>query len=368
MKRRRVISTLAVVLIIAVASFAVVLKETRKPTGTGSITLGWLNQELVSWKPVKNSSLLFGATDMRASYGIPSYDTLQVQMADVNMLISSNASAIRIDIGYAPWLSNDTAVINEITSVVNALKASGKALIIADASSESYRNGGKLPWTQFQSQWILRVQALASAFHPYAYIVVKEPGWYFPMISDSLTNPAVHNPYDWSNLTASLVHAVKKVSPSTAVGVSVAAYDLYNSSYYKGTTSFNVRYLQQVEMIQPLDFIGFDIYDTQGFNGTLKFLSQVGNGGKAVWIAEAWSGSGQYVYNPSRAALDSEWMEVLYYFALKINASAILPFYTDIFSSYSWNTNSTDITGNYSMRQPVFYEYRSLAANYTTYV
>lgn len=366
MRRRRLVLVLAVTFVLIGASVSVALRELKsRPSGTGSITQDWLNYELSVWKPLKNGSLIFGATDQRASYGIPSYNNQQVQMADLHMLLSSNATAIRIDIGYAPWLSNDTSKISEIESVVNGVNSSGRALIIADASSESYRSGGQLPWSQFKAQWLLRVKALATAFHPYAYIVVKEPGWYFPMISDSLTNPAVHNPYDWANLTSSLVSTVKSVSPGTKVGVSVAAYGLYNSSYYKGTVSFNVKYLEQVEKIQSLDFIGFDIYDTQGFNGTLKFLAQAGNGGKAVWIAEAWSGSGSYVYSSSRAALDQEWMQVLYEFALRINASAIIPFYTDIFSSYSWNTNSTDIVSNYAMRQPVFHEFSSLAVNYS---
>ncbi len=353
-----------VILLLATLSVAIFVRHRGAAPTTGSITTQWLNQELINWKPAANGSLIFGATALRSSYGIQGYNTMQVQAADINMLLSSNASAIRIDIGYAPWLSNDTTVIHEITDAVNLVKASGKALIIADASSESYRRGGQISWSQFQQQWILRVQALARLYHPYAYIVVKEPGWYYPMISDALTNPLVRSAYDWSNLTVSLIKAVKSVSPQTIVGVSVAAYDLYNSSHYRGTVSFNVQYLQQVEKIPSLNFIAFDIYDTQGFNGTLKFLSQVGNGGKAVWIAEAWSGDGQYIYNSSRTMLDKEWMQVLYYFSLKINASVVLPFYTDFFSSYNWNTNSSDIISNYSLRQPVFYEFQSLATEY----
>ena len=55
---------------------------------------------------------------------------------------------------------------------------------------------------------------------------------------------------------------------------------------------------------------------------------------------------------------------VLYYFALRINASVVLPFYTDLFSSYTWDTNSSDIISNYNLRQPVFYEFQSLATLY----
>ncbi len=364
MHRKHVILTVMVIAILAGAAVSVALRAHQAGGSSGSITMSWLNRELAAWKPSTYKSLLFGVQDLRASYGIPSYDTMQVQNADLNMLISTNATSVRLDIGYAPWLSNDTSAITLITKVVDAVKASGKALVIADASSESYRHGGQLSWAAFKYQWVLRVQKLASLFHPYAYIVVKEPGWYFPMISDSLTNPDVHNPYAWANLTGSLIRAVNNASPGTKVGVSVAAYDLYNSSYYQGKVSFNVNYLIQVEKIAPLDFIGFDIYDTQGFNDTLKFLSEHGSGGKAIWIAEAWSGDGQYIHDSSRSALDSEWMQLLYYFAVKINASAVFPFYTDFFSSYAWNTNSTDIVNNYSLRQPVYCEFHSLASSY----
>ena len=55
---------------------------------------------------------------------------------------------------------------------------------------------------------------------------------------------------------------------------------------------------------------------------------------------------------------------VPYYFALKINTSVVLPFCADFFSSCSWNANSPDIMGNYNLRQPVFHEFRYLAAQY----
>ena len=260
MRRRRIIFAVAAFAILLSATVSVAFVELNRSPGSGSITTQWLNRQLINWKPSSNGSLIFGATALRSSYGIKSYNTMQVQAADIKMLLSSNVSAIRIDIGYGPWLTNNTAIIRAITSAVNLVKSSGKALIIADASSETYRSGGQLNWTDFKQQWIQRVRTLASLYHPYAYIVVKEPGWYFPMISDALTNPLVHSPYDWSNLTVSLINAVKSVSPQTIAGVSVAAYDLYNSSYYQGKVSFEVRYLQLVEKIPSLDFIGFDIY------------------------------------------------------------------------------------------------------------
>ncbi|HZW58485.1 MAG TPA: hypothetical protein VFF30_19510 [Nitrososphaerales archaeon] len=68
-------------------------------------------------------------------------------------------------------------------------------MIIADASSETYRNN-PLPWAQFKEAWAERVQAIESLYHPDYYLIIKEPGWYIAMVSDARTNPQFPSPSD----------------------------------------------------------------------------------------------------------------------------------------------------------------------------
>ena len=58
-------------------------------------------------------SMTFGVLFSRASYGNPelSYNTPAVETADLNMLLSTDAQCIRMDIGYQPWLQNDQSTI-----------------------------------------------------------------------------------------------------------------------------------------------------------------------------------------------------------------------------------------------------------------
>lgn len=301
----------------------------------------------------------FGAMDPRISYGIAAYDNQQVQDADLGMLVSTGASCIRTDIGYEPWLApTNSAAISLVDSVVDQIRNDHECLIIADAASESYR-AAPIPWAQFETAWVQRVQTLAQRYHPDYYIVVKEPRWYSPMISDNTTNPLVSNASEWVNLTQRLIIAVQAVSPDTKIGVSVDAGSL-------GSLQFGPEYdayIQGVTKLPGLSFIGFDTYGPNDQAATQSYLAQYSSGGKDVWVSEAWS-------TPDGSALngdpnqDATWMTSMYGFAQSINAKFLIPFYTDDFSSYTWDTNPTDIVANYNLREPVFGAFQSLVEQY----
>ena len=298
--------------------------------------------------------MTFGALDSRVSYGIPSYDNQQVQDADLSMLVSTGVSCIRTDIGYGPWLApTDPATISLIDNVVGQIRSAQKCLIIADAGSESYRTT-PIPLAQFETAWVQRVQTLALRYQPDYYIVVKEPRWYIPMISDATTNPLVQSPSEWVNLTQKLITAVQAVSPNTKIGVSIDAHTLNT----QGASGY-ISYLQGASRLPGLRFTGFDTYGPTDQTTTQSYLTQYGSGGKDVWISEAWS-------TPDGSALngdpnqDAQWMQSMYGFASSIHATFLIPFYTDDFASYAWDTNPTDIIGNYNMRQPVYFTFQSL--------
>ena len=364
--RKRILLLSILVLVLILGSSAYLLLQGRLGSGgNGGITDAWLSQELSAWRPAQNGTVGFALFDSRSSYGMPASSTLEVQEADLNMLLAAGPSCIRIDIGYGPWLSGNSTTIGGIDTIVSLVRAAGKCLIIADASSESYRGlGNQLPWDQFKAAWVQRVQTLAQRYHPDYYIVIKEPGWYAPMVSDARTNPLFRDPNDWLSLTKQLAGAVLSVSPQTKVGISVdAGGSMTNQkSYYDA-------YLQGCEAIPSISFIGFDIYSVAGFSNTQNFLSAFGSGGKSIWIAEAWSGTGgagtaNTVYDPSRSQLDVRWMLALYYFALQIHASVVAPFFTNIFASYTWSSDPQDLVNTYSQRTPVFYEFQDLSTKY----
>jgi hypothetical protein len=361
MTKRKFYVTILLTVLVAILILALIDKLGGAGTGYPPITIAWLNRSMIEWAPQQNASLSFAAMYLRPSYGgigAP-YNTLQVQEADLNMLASSNASCLRIDLGYAPWLSKNSTQIAEDTALIRDVRNDGMCLIIADAASESYRGpGNELTWQEFKTAWVQRVRTIAALYRPNYYIIIKEPGWYVPMVSDAYTNPQFSNASDWLQLAANLSETVKSVSPNTSVGVSISSDGLNSQS------EFYIPFLQGLKRIGTVDFLGFDIYTTNAFNQTQDYLSEYGRGNKSVWIAEAWSGTGRVAYNSSRAQLDKEWMLALYYFAQKINASFVIPFFTNIFSSYTWNDTTSAILQNYQMRTPVFYEFQKLASAY----
>lgn len=309
----------------------------------------------------QNASMDFGALFHRASYGNleTSYNTIAVQNANLNMLLSTNVRCIRIDIGYAPWLQKTQTAITEITSLVQSVREAGKCLIIADAASETYRKAGALPWSQFEAAWAPRVSTLAALYHPDYYIVIKEPGWYVPFVSDATTNPQFQNMSVWVNLTQDLTKAVQAASPSTVVGVAIAA-----NSLVQANGAFYAQYLNQVQKISGISFIGFDIYGQGDQTATKNYISQ-NPPSKPVWIPEAWSTADGSPLNgdPNQ---DAQWMRSIYSFASSIHAAFLIPFYTNDFASYTLTTSpptdSAQIVSLYQQRTPVFLEFQSVIA------
>jgi hypothetical protein len=323
---------------------------------SSEITTTWLNQEIPTWQAREPYPLMFSAQFTSASYdNLNPYDQAALE-ANLNVLYASGAKMIRIDVGYDAWLDSNQTRIGELTNLVQNITSSGRQFVLADAGANNYFSN-PVPWSQFQADWIQRVTTLAALFKPSYYIVIKEPGWYVPMVSDATTNPDFQNASSWVALAAELTTAVKSVSPTTQVGVSIAA-DVPSSE-----VQFYTSFLAGVEANPQISFIGFDIYNIPGFTDASTYLSQYGSGGKQVWIAEAWSGTGSVAYDLSRSSLDTLWMQGIYYYAFTINAQVINPFFTDIFSSYQRAPNGSQaLIAYFAGRTPVFGEYQAVEA------
>jgi hypothetical protein len=296
----------------------------------------------------------FAVLDQSLSYGISSSDTLAEQQADLSMLVSSGAQCIRVDIGFAPWLNGQTGTQSLINSTISSIKAAGKCLIIADAASETYRNGGAIPWAQFQVAWVQRVSTLAALYHPAYYIVVKEPGWYSPFVSDAATNPLYQSVSDWVSLTQNLTNAVLAASPTTKVGVSVAA-----GSLNKVSLAFYTQYLNEVQTVSGLSFIGLDIYGQSGLMDAQNYLA-ANNPQKPVWIAETWSSPSQTTL--AQAQSDAQWIASIYQFGHSIGATMLMPFFTNLFSGYTVPTGTNSLITFYQGRTPAYTEFSDLIA------
>jgi hypothetical protein len=300
--------------------------------------------------------MAFGVVDESASYGIPSYKNAAVQQAELSMLTSTGAQCVRLDIGYAPWLPGGNASqVQLVTAIVNSLRSQGRCLIIADAGSESYRNGGCLDWAQFKVAWVQRVSTLAAMFHPKYYIAIKEPGWYVPMVCDSATNPLYQSVADWTGLTQNLTNAVMTASPSTLIGVAVSA------GYTATDPAFYGQYLNEVQQVSGISFIGFDIYTSSDQVSVEHFLYN-NPPSKPIWIAESWSNTA--MTTQAQAQSDAQWMKSFYSFAQLISARMLIPFYTDLFSGYTVPTTSSALAAFYQGRTPVYTEFHNVVAGH----
>jgi hypothetical protein len=348
LQRRR--GTALISLVLVVSLFLLQPLASQSSYATSAVS-GQTSVATSSKSTTKASAMGFGVVDESASYAIESYENLAVQQADLSMLFSTGAQCVRVDIGYASWLPGGNAAnIQLVTSVVNSIKNNGRCLIIVDASSESYRNGGCLDWTQFKAAWVQRVSTLAALYHPKYYIVIKEPGWYVPMVCDAATNPLFQSVNDWLSLTQALTNAVKQASLSTQVGVAV-------SGGFGQTPAFYVQYLNEVQQVSGISFLGFDVYSSSDQVHVKNYLS-ANPPSKPVWIAEAWSSP-----NPTtlaQAQSDARWMTSFYSYAQSINAKMLIPFYTDLFSGYAVPTSSSALITFYQGRTPIYTAFHNI--------
>jgi hypothetical protein len=304
----------------------------------------------------RKATMAFGVVDESASYGIASYKNTAVQQADLSMLVSTGAQCVRLDIDYSAWLPGGNVSLTQLlTSVVRDLRSQGRCLIIADSSSESYRNGGCLSWEQFKVAWVQRVSTLAAIFHPKYYIVIKEPGWYVPMVCDAATNPLFQSVNDWVGLTQNLTNAVIAASPLTLVGVSVSAG--YTALY----PAFYAQYVGDVQQLSGISFIGFDVYTPSDQVSVEHFLYN-NPPSKPIWIAEAWSNTDPTTQ--AQAQSDAQWMKSFYTYAQSIKAKMLIPFYTDLFSGYTVPTTSGALITFYQGRTPVYTEFHNVVAGH----
>ncbi len=332
------------------------LATSQYPNG---ISPSWLSSQIGAWSGATQDPLILSPTLAGASYDNVSepYNTTGVINNELSMLEATGAQAITIDLGYDPWLSNDSATIAKDTSIINSIRSSGHLVVIKDASAERYRHS-QLPWSQFVSAWVQRVKTIAALFHPDYYTVIKEPPWYAPMIAglsrSNINSPAdqqVDNVNSWTSLLSQLITAVKSVSPSTKVGIAVDG-NVYNHSI--GDT-LDMKLMQAAVNMPGLGFLGFDIYTANAFYDTQAFLKQFGTGGKAIWINEAWSTTAPSSSPAIQAQLDPLWAQALLDFTKTIGAQGVSPFYTNFFASYQPPpTSSSALLSFYNGRTSVF--------------
>ncbi len=332
------------------------LPDSTYPNG---ISPRWLSEAQNAWASAPPSPLLLSPTLNGASYDNIRFSghSLRVVEKELAMEEDTGSEAITIDLGYDPWLSGDTSIIDDEDALIGSIRSSGRLVVLKDASAERYRNF-PLPWDQFAAAWVQRVKAIAARYHPDYYTVIKEPPWYAPMVA-GLSRTDYSAPADkqlldvstWTSLLRQLITAVKSVSPTTKVGIAVDA------NLYRGQPGdvVDLKLMSAASRMEGVDFLGFDLYTASSFADTQRFLEDVGTGGKAVWINEAWSTTAPTTSNPDQPEVDARWAGVLLDFAREIHAQGVSPFFTDYFASYSpAPTSESALLSFYQGRTPVF--------------
>jgi len=300
--------------------------------------------------PVAPIYFIFSAQHSRASYDniMQSYNTLEVLNAELQMLLDTNPSTIRIDIGFDAFAQNNITIISTLDSLITSIKNAGKKLCIADASEEYFRSNPQT-WSVFQTYWINRVNVLSARYMPDYYVTIKEPGWYEPMISDPTSITAV----SMLSLQQQLYQTVKMNAPNCLVGMAMEGGGgiLQSDSVLQGISIGQMTSLY-------CDFAGFDIYSYNDFTQMQQFI-QLYPTTKPIWFPEFWP---QYteISSPIQDPLD---IQSFYSLSVDINASMISPFFTDDFVDYNMQniTDSTTLISNYqTLRNPTFMSYQQV--------
>jgi hypothetical protein len=380
----KIIGLLVLFLAVAAGIWLVITYHTSTTGSSGAsggLSQAWLSQELMAWKPSQNSiyPMIFAPNFPGIGYdeAYESYRNPTAVAEAYQMINQTGSQAVTIFPGFAGWLLNDSYIVQTYNNATAMVAANHQMLFIQDSAAQYYGQH-RQSWTQFTREWVVRDRVLAQTYHPAYFTVIVEPQWYWPFmvnvtnitensnatfVAHFLNTTPLLNITDWVNLTNQLVSAVHNVSPDTKVGVSVPAELLsptpMNANY---THNFGTKFLQNETKVKGVYFISFDIYGPNDFNSTLNFLNKYGVNGKKIWIAQTWANTGVN-QNPC-SAQDSEFLVLVYYFALKIHAEGISPFFTNCFVSYnSTPTQASALTNFYQGREPSFYEFQRIVAS-----
>lgn len=345
--RARTHAAVGVPLLVSMTLFLLLTTTAIAPIASGQASTTASGESTTS-----ANQMIFAGEFAAGSYYAPTKYNQAALQADLNFLYSLGVNAIRFEPDYGFWVNNNTSATTELQNAIANVKQNGKAVVLADISSQSYFQH-PIPWADFKAEWPTWVQLLAKTFQPDYYVVIKEPGWYVAMVSDATTNPDFQNATTWDTLAGTLADAVHSVSPNTKVAVSVAAADI--SKY----PDFYNPFLSHLPASVPI--IGFDIYGPGGQSNTQNYLSTYGSGGKEVWIQATWSQTASTAFDSTNSQSDVTWMYSIYHFAQSIHATMICPFFSNIFASYSRPpSNSSGLISMYQNRTPVYYAYQSV--------
>jgi hypothetical protein len=149
--------------------------------------------------------------------------------------------------------------------------------MIGDAGAEIYWTE-PLSWDDFSAAFLERARLIAERYKPEYYVIVDEPVWYAGM---DWTRPGgmlteTVSVDQWVRLTEVLCETVRKVSPSTELGVAIALP--YSESQ---------NYILRADSLKNVDFVGIDIFNLDHFEVIDGFVDALK---KPKWILQTWDG------------------------------------------------------------------------------
>lgn len=304
-------------------------------------------------------------------------DNFEVRMAELDAVIDTGASPVRVDASgdslleaRAPRIFVPAAESNNETPTPDPeysaarlaeqldyesqymarIAESGAALMISDSQYSPYlltrandEDAEPLTWDEFTALHEERIRYYASTYQPSVYVVVAEPGSYETYSGIEMPSDDEDENLDaWVAHTEQLIAAVREELPDALVGVTVLPSSDFDLSYY-----------ERVLDLDGLDFISMDVFQETAFTILQDLLDEHGRAadhGKALWINQTWYG---YCMAPQRSMeLDSLWLETVTAFAAKENFSAVMPTSFGCFLQPGGTLIQTEV--DYTGRTPVF--------------
>ena len=310
-------------------------------------------------------------------------DNFRVRMAELDAVIDTGASPIRVDASGDTLLEAEEPRIflpaaasgNETpepdpeytaarlaeqldyeTRYVAHIAESGAALMISDSQYSPYlltrandEDVEPLTWEEFTTLHEERIRYYASTYQPSVYVVVAEPSSYETYSGIDMPSADEDESLDaWVAHTEQLIAAVREELPDVLVGVTIVP-----------SSDFDLKYYERMLDLDGLDFISMDVFQEGAFTILCDLLDEHGRAsdhGKELWINQTWYG---YCMAPQRSMkLDSLWLETVTAFAAKENFGAVMPTSFGCFLQPGGTLIQTevDLTG----RTPVFDTWQAL--------
>lgn len=290
----------------------------------------WLDKKIIDWTPQKYNKMEFIGI---VPPSVTERSTNDIIYKYIDFLESAEVDTIAIYLSQT-WTLQE----QKYYDIFNKIKKDNKKLYIVFQATPVK----KMSWDEYVNSELTTIDKVIPVYKPDYFGIVNEP-------ETNIKNAGLGDVSvsDWKTLIVESANKIKKDNPSTKTIITTS----------KNQSEVNIIYSAMT--VSGIDIIGLNNYGPK-MDIFDEVISAAHNNNREVWITETWI---NWKDNDKEwlEEINNKWMVAMVYYSQQKNISAVAPFFTRYFLTY---TNNADL-GN---ELPIALENKTRTSTYYKYI